>query len=72
MSMTIDREGNGYRIRLSGDRDKIVARTPKEIQIAVAHYYGDHAHLTEQDNCPICRVIVRKSSGRNRRTPKRS
>lgn len=61
MAMHIEREGTGYRIRLTGDRSRIWAHDPGEIGAAVEHYYTGH---TQKEYCPICRVIDAKQFDR--------
>lgn len=61
MGMKIEREGNGYRIRLSGDRTKVIAKSVAEIHQAIAHYYADplpHSMMDAKTHavCPFCRT----------------
>lgn len=61
MGMRINREGAGYLIRLTGDRSKFIARTPKEITTAVEHYYGLNGHSNGiNTDCPLCRHIAER------------
>ena len=58
MSMRIDREGTGYRLRLSSDRSKLIARNLGEVQEGVDHYFCNAHGLAEQwGSCPLCRAV---------------
>ena len=37
--ITITKEGNSFRLRLKGIRTKFYAKNPKEIAMAVTHYF---------------------------------
>jgi hypothetical protein len=55
--MTITRDGNGFKIKISwpgtGERGKsFKAANVAEAQAAVAHYYNEGEHNT--DICPLC------------------
>ena len=65
MGLRIDREGSGYRIRLSEDRTKIIARNYAEIVQAIKHYYGERAH-GERETCPLCRAVMAQGDKRKR------
>ena len=55
--ITITKEGNLFRLRLKGIRTKFYAKNPKEIAMAVTHYYlstGGHG-CGAKSNCPLCR-----------------
>ena len=54
MSMEIQIENRGYRIRLSGDRRRFVASTGVELVEAVRHHFRlGHTGISE---CPLCRT----------------
>lgn len=58
---TVEREYNGYRIKLHKDRSRIIAKNFEEIGIAAEHYFGNGCFgERKNENCPICRKLMRK------------
>ena len=59
--ITITKEGNLFRLRLKGIRTKFYAKNPKEIAMAVTHYYlsssSGHHGYDPKPNCPLCRLV---------------
>ena len=58
-TMHIDYEPDGgnprYRVRVTGDRRKIIANDHEELLMAVRHYFCIPGH--EHGKCPTCPVI---------------
>ena len=49
--ISFEREGNRFRIKLSGDRQRIYANNVTEMQQALAHYYSS---VCSPLACPLC------------------
>ena len=61
--ISFEREGNKFRIKLSGDRQKMYAGSFKEMEQALAHYYsedcGQQAYPSPAGPpCPLCAASV--------------
>ena len=64
MSMTIQIESSNYRIRLSGDRRRFIARNGIELVEAVRHHFNlGHTGVT---GYPICRAVQAQSGSRRK------
>lgn len=56
--LRIEREFNGFRLRLPGDRRRYHAQTIEATCEGVKHYFGDRG-THDETACPLCASIQR-------------
>lgn len=61
MSLRLDHDAAGFRVRVTGDRGKknvdVTAQTYDEVIRSVAHYYLMHPQPFDRLTCPLCRAM---------------